>query len=150
MGQVARLVASGRAELAQRTAERDGLRTELEAATAGLASARGTMRDQEEAVGRLESEARGLLARAEEAERERGALAERVCAEEAGHGAAWAALVEMVGSLEGGCRGLEVAMRAVGTEWEQVRGSACVPVLAGCLVTTCVGAGVEAADGCGG
>ena len=116
---------------------------------AGLASARGTMRDQEEAVERLESEARGLVARAEEAERQHAELAERVCAEEAGNGAAWAALLEMVGALEGGCSGLEVAMRGVGTEWEQVWGSGCVLVLPACFVT-CVWAGVEAADGCGG
>ena len=120
---------SARAEVAQLTEERDGFRTELEAATVGLASARGTMRDQEEAVGRLEGEARGLLARAEEAERQHAALAERLCAQEAGDGAAWAGLLEMLGSLERGCCDLEGAMRAVGTEWEQVWGSLCVRVL---------------------
>ena len=123
---MAREVVSARAELAQRAEERDGIRTELEAATAGLASARGTMRDQEEAVGRLESEARRLLARAEAAERQQAEVAERLCAQEAGDGAVWAGLLEMTGSLERGCCGLEGAMRAVGTEWEQVRGSDCV------------------------
>jgi hypothetical protein len=126
VGQVARVVVSARAELAERTEERDGIRTELEAATVGLASAHGTVRDQEEAVGRLESEARGLLARAEAAERQQAELAERLCAQEAGDGAVWAGLLEMTGSLERGCCGLEGAMRAVGTEWEQVWGSGCV------------------------
>lgn len=119
-GQVARLAVSVRLELAQRTEERDGLRAAVEAATGELASARGTVLDQAEAVGRLESEARGLVARAEEAERQHRGLAERHCALEAGHGAAWAALVEMVGSLEAGCWGLEEAIRGVGTGWEQV------------------------------
>ena len=114
---------SARLELAQRTEERDGYRTELEAATGELASTRGTVLDhQEQAVGRLESEARGLLGRAEEAERQHAELGERLCAREAENGAAWAALVELMGSVERGCCGLEVAMRAVGTEWEQVCG----------------------------
>ena len=50
VGQVARLVVSARAEAAQRTEERDGARAELEAAASGLAWARGTMRDEEEAA----------------------------------------------------------------------------------------------------
>ena len=126
---------SARVELVQRTEERDGLRAELEAAMGDLASARGTVLDQEQAVGRLESEARGLMARAEEAERRHAELAERHGAQEAGHGAVWAALLEMMGSLEHGCCGLEGAMSAVGTEWEQVWGSACVVVLRTGFVT---------------
>jgi len=119
---VARLVVSARLELAQRTEERDGYRTELEAATGELASTRGTVLDQEQAVERLESEARGLLGRAEEAERQHAELGERLCAREAENGAAWAALVELMGSVERGCCGLEGVMRAVETEWEQVCG----------------------------
>ena len=119
-GQVARLVASARAELAQRTEERDGYRTELEAAMGELGSARRTAGDQEQAVGRLESEARGLVARAEAAERQGAELAERLGAQEAGHGAVWGALLEMTAWLEDGCCGVEGAMSAVGTEWEQV------------------------------
>ena len=114
---------SARLELAERTKEQGGYQAELEMTTRGLASA---VWDQEQAVGRLESEARGLLARAEEAERQHAEAAERLCAQEAGHGAVWAAVLEMMGSLEHGCCGLEGAMRAVGTEWEQVWGSACV------------------------
>jgi hypothetical protein len=119
VGQVARQVASARLELAERTEERGGYQAELETATRGLAS---VVWDQEQAVARLESEARGLLARAEEAERQHAEAAERLCAQEAGHGAVWAALLEMMGSLEHGCCGLEGAMRAVGTEWAQVWG----------------------------
>lgn len=132
---MARLVVSARAEAAQRTEERDGARAGLEAAAVGLAWARGTMRDEEEAVGRLESEARGLVARAEEAERQQAELAERLCAQEAGDGAVWAGLSEMMGSLERGCWGLEGAMRAVGTEWEQVWGRGCKLVFLRCGVT---------------
>ena len=137
---------SARLELAQRTEARDGLRAALEAATGELASARGTVLDQAEAVGRLESEARGLVARAEEAERQRGGLAERHCALEAGHGAAWTRLVELVGLLEAGCWGLEEAMSGVGTGWAQVWGRGRVVVLWSLFVTA-VWAGEEAADG---
>jgi hypothetical protein len=96
------------------------LRTALEAAMGELASARRTAGDQEQAVGRLESEARGLVARAEAAERQGAELAERLGAQEVGHGAVWGALMEMTAWLEDGCCGVEGAMSAVGTEWEQV------------------------------
>ena len=135
VGQAARLVVSVRVELAQRTEERDGFRTELEAAMGKLATARETMSDQEQAVGRLESEARGLLARAEEAERQHAQLADRLCGQEAGHGAVWAGHLEMMVSLEHVCCGLEGAMSAVGTEWEQVRVAGCALVLPSGFVT---------------
>ena len=56
------------------------------------------------------------------------------------------ALVEMTAWLEDGCSGVEGAMSAVGTEWEQVWVSGYVVVLGTGFVTG-VRAGVEAAEG---